>query len=158
MNWGLVGERLILVVVVVGFVLLFSVFRGRNPLKVRAELVRTLLSELRVNIILVETYLQQPRPRRFETTHWQLNRKKFAFLGKAVQDDMDIFFQKAIDHNARLKAAKKAKSTEVVVPDLEGMNAPMKRIKLGLEDWLLANVGRIDDQERPSMIDGMFGR
>ena len=158
MDWGTIGERLLFVAAIVAFLLLFSVFRGRSPLKARAEMVRTLLSEIRVNLILVETFHQQPKPRRFETTHWQLHKKKFAFLGKSLEADMASVFGQAIDHNARLNAAKRSKSTEKVVPDLEAMNAPLVRIKQGLEDWLLANIGRIDDTERPGMIGGLFGR
>jgi hypothetical protein len=78
-------------------------------------MVRTLLGETRVNLILVETFHQQPKPRRFETTHWQLNRKKMDFLGKTLQEDMASAFGRAVDHNARLRAAKRAKSTDKVV-------------------------------------------
>ncbi|OGO40324.1 MAG: hypothetical protein A2147_01680 [Chloroflexi bacterium RBG_16_57_8] len=158
MDWGLIGERLLFVAAIVAFLLLFSIFRGRNPRKARAEMVRTLLSETRINLILVDTFHQQPKVRRFETTHWQLNKKKVDFLGKLMQEDLANAFGQAMDHNARLNAAKKSKSTEKVVPDLEGMKAPLVRIKRGLEDWLLANVGRIDESERPGMIDGLFGR
>jgi hypothetical protein len=37
------------------------------------------------------------------------------------------------------------------------MKAAIPRIKRGLEDWLLANVGSIDQQQRPGLIDGLFG-
>lgn len=158
MNWGLIGERLLFVAAIVAFLLLFSIFRGRNPRKARAETVRTLLGETRVNLILVDTFHQQPKVRRFETTHYQLSKKKIDFLGKKLQEDMANAFGQAIDHNARLKTAKKSKSAEKVVPDLDGMKEPFIRIKQGLEDWLLANVGSIDESERPGMIDGLFGR
>jgi hypothetical protein len=158
MNWGLIGERLLFVAAIVAFLLLFSLFRGRNPRKARADMVRTLLGETRVNLILVETFHQQPKARRFETTHWQLNKKKLDFLGKNLQADMASAFGQAVDYNARLREARKSKSGEKVVPDLGAMKEPLVRIKRGLEDWLLANVGRIDEQERPGMIDGLFGR
>ena len=65
---GTLGETLLFVVVIVGFIMLFSLMRGRNPRKVRAEIVRTLLSETRINIILVDTFDRQPKPRNFEVT------------------------------------------------------------------------------------------
>jgi hypothetical protein len=158
MDWSLVAERVLFVAAIIAFLLLFSAFRGRNPRKARAEMVRNLLAETRVNLILVDTFHQQPKPRRFETTGWQLNMKKLDFLEKPLQADLANALGQAIDHNQRLRAAKKSKSTEKVVPDLEGMKAPFQRIKAGLEDWLLANVGKVDESERPSMIDGLFGR
>ncbi len=169
MNFGgSIGDKLLFILVIVAFIALFSMFRGRNPKKVRAEIVRTLLSETRINIILVDTFDRQPKPRRFEVTGYLIHRKKVLFLDKPLQKDLDAAFGAGADYNKRLKAAakeaKKAKragepvSTERVPLDLEPMKASLARVKAGLEDWLLANVGGIDQQERPGMLDGLFGR
>jgi hypothetical protein len=158
MNFGSVGEKLLFVVVIIAFIMLFSLFRGRNPRKERAEIVRTLLAETRINTILVDTFDRQPKPRNFEVTGWQLHKKKLQFLGKTLQDDLGEAFGTAADYNRRLKAAKKAKSNERVTLELDPIKASLARIKAGLEDWLLSNVGGIDQQERPGMLDGLFGR
>jgi hypothetical protein len=158
MDFGAIAERLLFVAAIIAFLALFSLLRGRNPRRARAEIVRTLLSETRINLILVDTFDRQPTPRRFETTTWQLHRKKIDYLEKTIQADMENAFGLALDYNERLRAAKKSKSTGKVPLDLEGMKAPLLRVKEGLEDWLLANVGGIDPQEQRSMIDGMFGR
>lgn len=159
MNFGgSVGDKLLFVVVIVAFIMLFSLFRGRNPRKERAEIVRTLLAETRINIILVDTFDRQPKTRSFEVTGWKLNKKKVHFLDKTLQKELAETFGAAVDFNQRLKAAKKAKSNERVTVDLEPMKGSLARIKAGLEDWLLSNVGGIDQQERPGMLDGLFGR
>ena len=155
---GTLGETLLFVVVIVGFIMLFSLMRGRNPRKVRAEIVRTLLSETRINIILVDTFDRQPKPRNFEVTGWLLYKKKVEFLEKSLQKELGDSFAAAVDYNRRLKVAKKAKSNERVALDLEPMKVSLSKVKQGLEDWLLANVGGIDQQERPGMLDGLFGR
>jgi len=155
---GSLGEKLLFVAVIVGFIMLFSLMRGRNPRKERAEIVRTLLSELRINIILVDTFDRQPKPRNLEVTGWLLHKKKVGFLGKELQKDLSDAFTMAVDYNRRLKAARKARSDEKVTLDLEAMQPAHSRIKKGLEDWLLANVGNIDQKERPGMLDGLFGR
>lgn len=155
---GSLGEKLLFIAVIVGFIMLFSMMRGRNPRKERAEIVRTLLAELRINIILVDTFDRQPKPRNFEVTGWLLHKKKTTFLDKALQKDLSEAFTRAVDYNRANKAARKAKSTEKVPLDLEVMGQTQARIKQGLEDWLLANVGGIDQKERPSMLDGLFGR
>ncbi len=159
MDFGAIGERVLFAVVVVGFVLMFSFFRRRDPKKARAELVHSLLSETRINLVLIDTFDRQPVARRFETSTWQLNHnKKLQFLEKTVQTDMDDAFKKALDYNLRLKAAKKSKSAEKVVPDLGGMKPLFLRIKEGLEDWLLVNVGTVEQPPQfTGMFDGMFG-
>jgi len=156
-NFGTIGERLLFAAAIVTFLLLFSLLR-RNPRKARADVVRTLLSETRVNLILAETFDRQPRPRRFETTGHQMYKKKLDFLDRPLQADLATALGIALDYNQRLRAAKKAKSTDNVRPDLEGLRAVLPKIKSGLEDWLLANVGSVDQSQRPSMTDGLFGR
>lgn len=169
MNFGgSVGDKLLFILVVLAFIALFSMFRGRNPKKVRADIVRTLLSETRINTILVDTFDRQPKPRRFEVTGWQIHKKKIQFLDKPLQKDIGEAFTAAADYNGRLKAANKAArkakkaglavSTDRVTVDLELMKASLARVKAGLEDWLLANVGGIDQQERPGLLDNLFGR
>jgi hypothetical protein len=155
---GALGERLLFVGVIVAFLMIFSLMRTRNPARMRSEIVRTLLAEVRINTILVDTFERQPVARRFEVTGWQLHKKKSVFLDKVLQQDLSQIFETAVDYNRRLKAARKSKVTDRVPLDHESMKAPLLRIKLGLEDWLLANVGSIDPPERPGMIDGLFGR
>jgi hypothetical protein len=157
MDGGL-GEKLLFVGVIVAFILVFSMMRTRNPARVRSEIVRTLLAEIRINTILVDTFERQPVPRRFEVTGWQLHKKKVGFLDKALQGDLSGSFDMMVDYNRRLKVARKTKPADRAPLDFESMKAPLLRIKQGLEDWLLANVGSIDQTERPGMIDGLFGR
>lgn len=154
---GGLGEKLLFVLVILGFLTVFSFMRGRNPKKVRADTVRTLLSETRINTILVDTFDRQPVQRRFEVTGWHMYRKKLVFLDAQVRKDLDETFSIATDFNTRLKVAKKAKSTERVPVDIEALKAVLPKAKQGLEDWLLANVGSIDTMERPGMLDGLFG-
>ncbi len=157
MTFGSVAEKLIFAAAIIGFLLLFSLIR-RNPQKARAEVVRGLLTETRLNMVLVETFDRQPKQRSFTTTAWLLHKKKAGFLDKPLQDDLTCMYTIAIDYNQRLKAAKKAKSVKKVEIDIESMKEPLPRIVTGLEDWLLANVGSVDESERPSMFGGLFGR
>ncbi len=158
MNFGSIGEKFIFAAAVIGFIVLFTLMRGRDPKKARAEIVRTLAMEIKINTVLVDTFDLQPKPRRFEVTGWKMNRKKINFLDKNLQKDLADVFESALDFNSRLKAAKKSHASEKVPLNVESIKPALPRIKNGLEDWLLANVGRIDQQERPGMLDGLFGR
>jgi len=157
MTFGSIGERLIFAAAIIAFLLLFSLIR-RNPQKARTEVVRGLLTETRINIILVDTFERQPKQRKFTTTGWQLHKKKIGFLDKSVQEDLTRVYSISMDYNQRLNTARKAKSTEKVQIDLEMMRELLPKIQSGLEDWLLANVGSVDESERPSMFGGLFGR
>jgi len=158
MDFGSIGERVLLVLVIIGAIFLISLLRRRDPKKERAEIVRQLLTDTRINLILVDTFDRQPAGRRFEATTWQLHKKKLVFLEKPVQADMENAFGKALDYNRRLRAAKKSKSTEKIVPDFDGIKAPLLRIKAGLEDWLLTNVGSVDAPTQfTGITDGLFG-
>ncbi len=157
MELGSLGDKLVFVAAVVGVILLISLMRGRNPRRARADTVRALLSDTRINIILVDTFDRQPKPRDFQVTSWQLSKKKLQFLEKQLQKDLADSFGMALDYNQRLKAAKKEKSNQKVTQDLESMKGVLTRTKQGLEDWLLANMGAIDVPERTSMLDGLFG-
>jgi hypothetical protein len=157
MFFGSLGEKLLFVAAIFAFIMLFALMRGKDPRRARADIVRTLLSELRIDTILVDTWDRQPVQRYFEVTGWQLHKKKLQFLEKDLQKDIADVFGLAVDYNMRLRAARKAKSTEKVAPELETMKEAIPRVKRGLEDWLLANVGSIDQQERPGLIDGLFG-
>lgn len=157
MTFGSIAERLIFAAAIIGFLLLFSLIR-RNPQKARTEVVRGLLTETRLNIILVETFERQPKQRKFTVTGWQLHKKKIGFLDKQIQDDLNCVYTAVMDYNRRLNEAKKARSTERVKIDIQSLREPLPRIQRGLEDWLLANVGSVDEIEKPSMFGGLFGR
>lgn len=158
MNLGGVWERLLFVGLIILFVYLFSFLRRKDPKKAQAELVRALLSETRMNLALLKAFDNEPLPRSFETTTWQLNKKKVDFLSKSIQSDMQTAFQEAIDYNRRLKSARKSKSNDQVIPDQESIKAPFLRAKDGLEDWLLVHVGRIDAPlQYSTMFDNLFG-
>jgi hypothetical protein len=109
-------------------------------------------------MILVDTFDRQPKPRFFETTSWQLHKKRLDFLEKELQKDIDDSFSMGLDYNQRLRAAKKAKSTSKGSLDLEKMKASLVRVIDGLEEWLLANIGTIEEPKGPSMMDWLFGK
>jgi hypothetical protein len=155
--FGSIAERLLFALGIIALVVIWSLLR-RNPRKSHAEMARSFLTETKINISLVETFDRQPKPRRFETVEWQLHKNGIGFLEKSVQDDLTATYTIMLGYNKRLKAAMKAKSTERVTLDLVGIKERLTRIKAGLEDWLLKNVGTIDQHERPTMFGGLFGR
>jgi hypothetical protein len=159
MDWGNLGGNIILIIAILAIVVLFSLIRRRSPERGRPQVVRDLLSEVRINEALVETFHQRPKPRRFETSIWQLNRKKLDFFEESLQADLNSAFTLAEDFNGQLKAAKKAKSADFKLNfDPEKMKESLARSKKGLEDWLLAHFGGKEPPPKyPSIMDSLFG-
>jgi hypothetical protein len=159
MDLGNLGDNIIFIIAILAILVLFSLFRRRSPNRNRPEVVRGLLSEVRINEALIETFHQRPKPRRFETSTWQLNRKKLDFFEKSLQVDLTSAFTLAEDFNQQLKAAKKAKSADFTLNfDLEKMGEPLAKSKQGLEDWLLAHFGGKEPPPKyPTITDYLFG-
>jgi hypothetical protein len=159
MDWGNLGGNIIFIIAVLAIVVLFSLFRRRSPERDRPEIVRRLLSEVRINEALIEIFHRQPKPRRFETATWQLNKKKLDFFEQSLQVDLTSAFTLAEDFNQQLKAAKKAKSTDFKLNfDFEKMREPLVKSKKGLEDWLVAHFGGKEPPPKyPGITDVLFG-
>jgi hypothetical protein len=160
MDWGNLVGNIIFIVAILAIVVLFSLFRGRSSERDRPEMVRRLLSEVRINEALIELFPRQPKPRRFETTTWQLNKKKLDFFEKSLQADLASAFTLAEDFNQQLKVAKKAKSTHFKPNfDFEKMREVLVKSKKGLEEWLVVHVGGQEPPPSyPGITDVLFGR
>jgi hypothetical protein len=160
MDWGNLVGNIIFIIVILAIVVFFSVFRQRSPEKDRPEMVRRLLSEVRINEALIEIFQRRPKPRRFETTTWQLNKKKLDFFEQSLQVDLNSAFTLAEDFNQQLKAAKEAKSTDFKPNfDLEKMREALVKSKKGLEEWLLVHFGGEGPPPTyPGITDVLFGR
>lgn len=159
MEFGSVFEKIIFAAVIIAFLILFSLFRPKNPQRERADVVGNLLEETNLNIILADTFDQQPRQWPFHVTNWQLRRTKVDFLDKDLRKNMDDSFGIASDFNQRLRTAQKAKSPKRETVDLVSLRETLPKVKQGLEDWLLANYGSLEHYTKPPGItDWLFGR
>ncbi len=158
MEYGSIWDRIIVAVILVAVLVFFTLIRPRNPKKEQADIVSTLLEETKLNMILVDTFDRQPQQWPFHTTCWQLRKKRLSFLDKNLQKDINSSFGTACDFNQRLRAAAKAKSNKRESVDLASLQESFPRIKQGLEDWLLANIGTSGPQtKKPGITDLMFG-
>lgn len=158
MEYGSAWDRILVALVLVAVLVFFTLIRPRNPKKEQADIVSTLLEETKLNIILVDTFDRQPQQWPFHTTCWQLRKKRVGFLDKNLQKDIAASFTMACDFNQRLRAAAKAKSNKRQTVDMVSLQEYFPRVKQGLEDWLLANIGTAGPQpKKPGMTDILFG-
>lgn len=148
------------VLITLGIVIfLFYLLRRRGgSVRQRPETVQNLVYEVRLNQALVETFHLREKPRRFESTHWQLNKDKLDFLEESLQHTLSEAFNRVEDFNQQIKAAKKAKMLDRLSLDVSKLKEPLATSKKGLEDWLEENTGHRElPPKYPTLFGSLFG-
>ena len=161
MDFGNIEGNLPLIVTVIVLVLLqFFFLRKRKPQIMHREIVQSLLSEIRLNLSLVEIFRLHWRAKKFETVSWQMNKNKLDFLGQSLQVVLSDAFMMAEDFNQQIAAAKKHKSTSYMTNvNVDKLKEPLARSKEGLEEWLLAKEGMKEPPPKlPGILDDWLGR
>jgi len=151
--------NIILIVAILGLVLLQFVLRRRKPETLHREIAQSLLMEVRLNQALAEGFHLRQKPRRFEVTTWQRNKTRLDFLAQSLQAALSDAFMMVEDFNRQIEAAKKYRSaTYTANVDIGKLREPLDKSKEGLEEWLLANVGRKEPpMSYPGIFDSLFG-
>ena len=160
MDFGAIGENIPIIVAIIGFILLqFFLSRRRKPETTHQEIAQSLLTEVKLNQALVESYHLRQKPKKFETVSWRMNKNKLDFLSQSLQGVLSDTFMVAEDFNQQIEAAKKHKSASYMVNvNVDKLEEPLAKSKQGLEEWLQDNVGTKEPPPKyPGMIDTLFG-
>ncbi len=145
MDFGTIWENAPLIGVIIVFVLLQFFLRKPKPAAKQQEIVEDLLSEVKLNWALAETFHLRQKPKKFEVTRWQMNKDKLDFLKPSLQSALSDAFGIAEDVNQRVKDAKKYKSASYLAGiNTDKLKEPLTKSRQGLEEWLLMNVGTIN--------------
>ena len=156
MDFGDISENIPIIVMIAGLILLqFFLRRRRKPEITHQEIAQNLLSEVRLNQALAETFNLRQKPKKFEAVSWQRNKNKRDFLAQSLQVALSDALTSIEDFNRQIEAAKKHKSASYMVNvDVGKIKEPLSKSKQGLEEWLLENVGT---KESPPKYPGIFG-
>ncbi len=160
MDFGDIGENLPIIVMVIALILLqFFLRRRRKPEGTQREIVQSLLSEVRMNLSLIEAFRFRSQVKKFEAASWQRNKTKLDFLDQPLQGALSDAFMIVEDFNQQVEAAKKYKSASYMVNiDADKLTKPLTKSKEGLEEWLLAETGTKEPPPQyPGMFDSLFG-
>ena len=151
--------NLLIIVAILGLVALQFFLRRRRPETMSQEVAQRLLTEVKVNQVLVETSHLREKPKKFMATTWHINKTKLDFLGQSLQSTISDAFGMVEDFNQQIGAAKKRGSIGYVVYiDVNKLKGPLEKSKQGLEEWLLAKTGSKEPPPKyPSMLDTLFG-
>ena len=151
--------NVIIIVAILAIVLLQFVLRRRKPETMHGQIAQNRLMEVRLNQALAGSFHLRQKPKKFEVTIWQRNKTKLDFLSQSLQVVLSDTFMMAEDFNRQIEAARKYKSNSYIVNiSIDKLKEPLDKSKEGLEEWLLANVGRKEPPPKyPSLFDSLFG-
>lgn len=143
------------ILTVVLLLVVFYFFRGRGGgVRNRPELIQSLLSEVKLDQALLETFNLRQKPKKFETTSWQIYENRIDFLEEWLQDALAKAFGMIEDFNQQIQIAKKEKSVSYMNIDVAKLRGPLAKSKKGLEDWLEETTGH---RELPIRYPSPFG-
>ncbi|MFC1943075.1 hypothetical protein ACFLWO_00625 [Chloroflexota bacterium] len=161
MDFGDISENIPIIVMIVGLVVLqLFLRRRRKPEITHQEIARSLLSEVRLNQALAETFSLRQKPKKFETVSWQINKAKLDFLDESLQGDLSHTFMMVEDSNRQIDAAKKYKSASYLVGiDAGKVKDLLTKSREGLEKWLQSATGTNEPLRKyPGVLDDWLGR
>ena len=161
MDFGDIGANLPLIVGVIVLILLqFFLRRRRKPGTTHREVAQSLLSEVKLNLALIESFHLRQKPKKFETVSWRMNKTKLDFLDQSLQVALSDAFMMAEDFNQQIGAAKKYKSASYMVNvDIGKLKGPLTKSQQGLEQWFLGVVGTEEPPPKyPGIFDDLLGR
>ncbi|MBN2239992.1 MAG: hypothetical protein JW712_09460 [Dehalococcoidales bacterium] len=150
----------VIIIVVAAFILLQFMWRRMRPgASSQAQIVNSLLTDVRINQRLIELLVNGEQIKRFCITGWLLNRERMDFLGKNVRTAVNEASEIAEEYNEKMKPVKEFQATGYVADiDLVKMLDCLRRSKTGLEDWLMATTGTLDPAGKSGFFDSLLGR
>ena len=159
MDFGDIAGNVPFILLIIGFILLQFFLRRRKPKLANREIVRDLLSEVRLNHALAKDFHLQQRLRKFEMTSWEKYKSKLDFLDQSLQTALAGAFMMADDFNRQIEAFKKYQSAGYMATiGVDKIEKPLAKSQEGLEQWLLTTVEEKEPSPKyPSMSDDLFG-
>ena len=150
-NWPLI---LIIVIIVLA---MFFLRRGGGTRR-QPETVQRLLTDVKLDQALVETFYIREKPRKFEMTAWQMHKTKLDFLNTELQATLAETFGIVEDFNQQIKTIKKTKVGDHKRIDVSKLKELLAKCRKGLEDWMMDKIGQKELPTRYPTLGGfLFG-
>ena len=132
----------ILIISLLIILLLFTLLRPRSNPRKYPEILQSLIYDIKLNLVLVETFQQRIKPRIFEHNNWEMNKTKIGFLTETQKTLLKETFTLTDELNVQIRAAKKTKSDSYKSLDLTKYKELLEKSLKELEDWMVTNTGQ----------------
>jgi hypothetical protein len=160
MDFGDLSDNLPIIGTVIALILLqFFLRRRHNPQSSQAQIVQNLLSEVRVNLRLVDVLIDGEQIKRFIVTQWTINKNKLDFLDQSLQSALTDAFTIAEDYNQQVASYKKFRTALYIASINAGkMKEKLTQSKTEMEKWLIAKTGTKDPAGKSGYFDDLIGK
>jgi hypothetical protein len=135
---------------------LYSFFRVRGGVRDKPEVVNALLRDIRLNQALVKGFHLQEKARRFEKTHWDMNKSNIGFLDEPLQELLRTTFDTVDDLNRQIKVIRKDKTRSHREIDITELGELLTKCREALEGWMMEVVGVTQLPTKYPSLMGMF--
>ena len=160
MDFGNLSEIMPVILVIIGLVAIQYFMRRKNVSpSSHQHVVHAILSDIRVNLRLVEILIEGEQIKRFAVNGWKTSRNNIEFLSQNLQSALTDAFDIAQDYNEQVATTKQFKPTNYTASiDTVKLKDRLQRCKSALEDWLMTNVGTTDPGGKTGIFDSLIGR
>jgi hypothetical protein len=132
--------------------------RTRRPDKSRPDLVRNLLTDVRINRAQAQLFNVQKKPKKFYMYYWNRSKKELDFLGQSGKDTLTEAYTMAEEFNRQMDEATKQQPGTVPTLDAAKLRELFIKSEHDLENWLKEKTGSIDGHKKyPGIFDGWLG-
>ena len=160
MDFGDLSEVMPVILVVIGLIAIQLFLRRKGgSSSSHQHIVHAILSDIRVNLRLVEILMEGEQIKRFAINGWNMHRNNIEFLSQNLQSALTDAFEIVQDYNEQVATTKQFKTSNYVAGiDTVKLKDRLQRCKSGLEDWLMTNVGTTDPGGKTGIFDSIIGR
>lgn len=160
MDFGNVSEILPVIIAIIGVIVLQVFMRkNRNPVSSQQHIIQSLMSDIRINIRLVDILMRGEQIKRFSVTGWKLYKDKIDFLSQPVRTALTEAYEIAEDYNGQVASTRKYSTANYIAGINTGkMKEKLEKSKSGIEEWLMVKTGTSDSAGKTGFFDGLLGR
>ena len=160
MDFGNLSEVMPVILVILGLVALQFFMRRKGTSKSSHQhQVHAILSDVRINLRLVEILMEGEQIKRFAINGWNTSSNDIEFLSQNLQSALTDAFGIAQDYNDQVATTKQFQASNYEASiDTVKLRDLLQKCKSGLEDWLMNNVGTTDPGGKTGIFDSLIGR
>ena len=160
MDFGNLSEVMPVVLVIIGLIAIQFFLRRKNTSpSSHQHVVHSILSDIRINLRLVQVLMDGEQIKRFAINGWNTSRNNIEFLSQNLQSALTDAFNIVQDYNEQVATTKQFRTSNYVASiDTVKLKDQLEKCKSALEDWLMNNVGTTDPGGKTGMFDMIIGR
>jgi hypothetical protein len=159
-DFGDLSEFMPVLLVIIGLIAMQLFLRRKGgPPSSNRYVVHAILSDIRVNLRLVEILIEGEQIKRFAVNSWKTSRNNIEFLSQNLQSALTDAFNIAQAYNDQVATTRQFKTSNYIASiDTVKLKDRLEKCKSALEDWLMDNVGTTDPGGKTGMFDSLIGR